>query len=66
MFCRDRELIAMKKLASNGLAAPLYARFANGIVCGYIKGTTISADQFKNLEMQRQVLLEKVRICTCG
>ncbi|KIH69602.1 hypothetical protein ANCDUO_00046 [Ancylostoma duodenale] len=45
----------MEKLSSNGLAAPLYARFANGIVCGYLKGKTISADQFKDLEMQRRI-----------
>ncbi|EYC27850.1 hypothetical protein Y032_0008g217 [Ancylostoma ceylanicum] len=45
----------MEKLASNGLAAPLYARFANGIVCGYLKGRTINADQFKDSEMQRRI-----------
>ncbi|KAK6761004.1 hypothetical protein RB195_022176 [Necator americanus] len=52
---RDRELSAMEKLAREGLAAPLYARFSNGILCGYLPGTTVTADQLKNTDMQRKI-----------
>ncbi|KAJ1354909.1 hypothetical protein KIN20_011999 [Parelaphostrongylus tenuis] len=52
---RDRELKAMEKLSHNDLAAPLYARFANGIVCGYLPGSTITVDDLKDSSMQRRI-----------
>uniref|UniRef100_A0A0K0CZ54 ethanolamine kinase n=1 Tax=Angiostrongylus cantonensis TaxID=6313 RepID=A0A0K0CZ54_ANGCA len=50
---RDRELKAMEKLARNHLAAPLHARFINGIVCGYLPGSTITVDDFTDPSMQK-------------
>ncbi|VDL69498.1 unnamed protein product [Nippostrongylus brasiliensis] len=52
---RDRELKAMERLAQNGLAAPLYAKFANGIVVGYLPGVTIHVDDMKDPRMQRRI-----------
>ncbi|KAE9415523.1 hypothetical protein Angca_009297 [Angiostrongylus cantonensis] len=52
---RDRELKAMEKLARNHLAAPLHARFINGIVCGYLPGSTITVDDFTDPSMQKRI-----------
>ncbi|VDM62631.1 unnamed protein product [Angiostrongylus costaricensis] len=53
LYCRDRELKAMEKLARNHLAAPLHARFINGIVCGYLPGSTITVDDLTDPSMQK-------------
>ncbi|VDM75227.1 unnamed protein product [Strongylus vulgaris] len=52
---RDRELNAMEKLATRGLAAPVYARFSNGILCGFLPGTTVNVRQLKDLDIQRRI-----------
>ncbi|KJH44282.1 Choline/ethanolamine kinase [Dictyocaulus viviparus] len=52
---REKELEAMEKLYKNHLAAPLYARFINGIVCGYLPGSTISIDDLKNPHIQKKI-----------
>ncbi|KAL7075169.1 hypothetical protein ACQ4LE_006152, partial [Meloidogyne hapla] len=39
---RESELINFERLSKNGLAAPLYAKFENGLVYGYLPGECVS------------------------
>ncbi|KAJ2575367.1 hypothetical protein GGH19_003062 [Coemansia sp. RSA 1807] len=47
---RDQELVNMKKLADLGMCPPLYAKFDNGLVYGYIPGTVATAETMSNAE----------------
>ncbi|KAJ2760407.1 hypothetical protein IWQ57_006314, partial [Coemansia nantahalensis] len=45
---RDQELLNMASLARRGMCPPLYARFRNGLVYGYIPGTVPSPEEMGN------------------
>ncbi|KAJ2481917.1 hypothetical protein IWW56_001410 [Coemansia sp. RSA 2131] len=47
---RNQELANMKRLADLGMCPPLYARFDNGLVYGYIPGTVATAETMGNSE----------------
>jgi len=42
---REAEVITMDSMNDNGMAAPLYGRFLNGIIYGYTPGKPLTPDQ---------------------
>ncbi|CAI5454633.1 unnamed protein product [Caenorhabditis angaria] len=52
---RDNEIVAWRKLAQHGLAAPLYAQFANGIVCGFLEGESLKIEQMRQQSYQSKI-----------
>jgi hypothetical protein len=41
-YNRRQELLNWHRLAEIGCAAPIYATFTNGIICGYVPGSTLT------------------------
>ncbi|CAB3399396.1 unnamed protein product [Caenorhabditis bovis] len=52
---RNNEVIAWKKLAIHSLAAPIYAQFKNGLVCGFIEGKSLEMEMMKAPETRRRI-----------
>ncbi|CAI2357029.1 unnamed protein product [Caenorhabditis sp. 36 PRJEB53466] len=45
---RENEVSAWRQLAEYGFAAPLYGKFNNGLICGFLEGKSLSIDQMRN------------------
>ncbi|CAD6190538.1 unnamed protein product [Caenorhabditis auriculariae] len=52
---RKAELESWKKLAKFKMAAPLFAHFKNGLVCGYLEGDTLEVQQLRDPKIQRSI-----------
>ena len=55
LISRDREVRAHSLLAGMGLAPPLFARFENGLMYGFVQGDVCTAEDFRKPEVYRQV-----------
>jgi len=45
---RRQELETLACLSQIGLAAPVYARFRNGLVCGFLEGRCMNAEEVRD------------------
>uniref|UniRef100_A0A8R1DJ92 ethanolamine kinase n=1 Tax=Caenorhabditis japonica TaxID=281687 RepID=A0A8R1DJ92_CAEJA len=52
---RENEVIAWRKLAEYGFAAPLYGNFNNGLICGFLKGKSLIIDQMRDARFHVQI-----------
>uniref|UniRef100_A0AC34RE93 Ethanolamine kinase n=1 Tax=Panagrolaimus sp. JU765 TaxID=591449 RepID=A0AC34RE93_9BILA len=52
---RLRELETISRLEKLGIAAPLHAKFSNGIVCGYLEGETLDCTSVRNPHMIEKI-----------
>jgi ethanolamine kinase len=52
---RNQEIINLVRLSELGLSPPLYGRFHNGLIYGYIPGHVLAADQMWDQKMQQLV-----------
>uniref|UniRef100_A0A7E4ZVU2 ethanolamine kinase n=1 Tax=Panagrellus redivivus TaxID=6233 RepID=A0A7E4ZVU2_PANRE len=49
------ELETIAKMSEAGLAAPLHAKFSNGIVCGYLEGDTLDSASVREPQITEKI-----------
>ncbi|UMM41134.1 hypothetical protein L5515_017528 [Caenorhabditis briggsae] len=45
---RENEVTAWRQLAEHGFAAPLYGKFNNGLICGFLEGKSLKIEQMRD------------------
>ncbi|CCD65080.1 ethanolamine kinase [Caenorhabditis elegans] len=52
---RENEVIAWKQLAEYGFAAPLYGKFNNGLICGFLEGKSLAIEQMRDSKFNMNI-----------
>ncbi|KAF1747660.1 hypothetical protein GCK72_024126 [Caenorhabditis remanei] len=45
---RENEVTAWRQLAEHGFAAPLYGKFKNGLICGFLEGKSLKIEEMRD------------------
>ncbi|CAL2049786.1 unnamed protein product [Caenorhabditis brenneri] len=45
---RENEVTAWRQLAEHGFAAPLYGKFNNGLICGFLEGKSLKIEEMRD------------------